>query len=370
MLRYVLIAGVGLSGCASEAPPPRAPAPKPVAPRAEVKKPSTEVSGWWETDTPCPEGARLKKDDRLVQCVKADGTAHGPMTALREDGARWIEGHYVDGKRDGSWKQWTADGRVSVEGTFRRGEHHGTWTWRWTAQESSATIPVECRHRYESGQVVARQVFKHGKEVRDKDSANALAASHAHAKHGRAFASLTGKPGFSKHRNAYGGLIGKGIGDMKGGWGYGLKGPGPGGGGSGTGWGTIGLGSSKGSGIGSGKGGMRGRKPTPLIRLGKATSTGGLDKNIIRRFVRRSFSHLRYCYERQLQAHPKLKGTVVVKFEIAPTGHTRAVKAEGIGDQKVEHCIERVIQRIQFPRPKGDRAVKVRYPFIFRSSGG
>ena len=74
---------------------------------------------------------------------------------------------------------------------------------------------------------------------------------------GGAFASLTGTADFSSgvdDRDVYGGLIGNEVGEMAGGWGYGLAGVGPGGGG--TGWGTIGTGRygliGHGSGTGSG----------------------------------------------------------------------------------------------------------------------
>ena len=116
---------------------------------------------------------------------------------------------------------------------------------------------------------------------------------------------------------------------MAGGWGYGVKGVGPGGGG--TGWGTIGTGryglighgsgTGSGYGSGSGRGGMRGRHASaPSIHIGNASATGDLDKNIIRRYIRRKLPQIRYCYEKQLLVKPNIQGTVVTQFQISPNG--------------------------------------------------
>ena len=199
---------------------------------------------------------------------------------------------------------------------------------------------------------------------------------------GGAFASLTGTADFSSgldDRDVYGGLIGNEVGEMAGGWGYGLSGVGPGGGG--TGWGTIGTGkyglighgsgTGSGYGSGSGRGGMRGRKASaPQIRIGNASATGDLDKNIIRRYIRRKLPRIRYCYEKELLVKPSLSGTVVTQFQISPQGVVQGATAGGMGDKGVEDCVADAIRSIQFPKPKGGGFVNVRYPFIFQPAGG
>jgi hypothetical protein len=198
---------------------------------------------------------------------------------------------------------------------------------------------------------------------------------------GGAFASLTGTADFSSgldDRNVYGGLLGNEVGEMAGGWGYGVAGVGPGGGG--TGWGTIGTGryglighgsgTGEGYGTGSGRGGMRGRKAmTPQVRIGNASATGDLDKNIIRRYIRRQIRRIQNCYERELLVKTSLAGTVVTQFQISPSGKVQGASAAGMGDKKVESCVAGVIRSIQFPKPKGGGYVNVRYPFIFRAAG-
>ncbi|HET6610807.1 MAG TPA: AgmX/PglI C-terminal domain-containing protein [Kofleriaceae bacterium] len=198
---------------------------------------------------------------------------------------------------------------------------------------------------------------------------------------GAAFASLTGTADFSSgfdDRDVYGGLVGNEVGEMYGGFGFGVSGVGPGGGG--TGWGTIGTGrygtighgsgTGSGYGTGSGRGGMRGRTArVPKVRIGVASTTGDLDKNIIRRYIRRKLPQITYCYEKQLVVKPGLHGTVVTQFQISPMGTVIQAAASGMGDSTVEKCVGNVIKSIKFPRPKGGGLVNVRYPFTFQAAG-
>ncbi len=150
---------------------------------------------------------------------------------------------------------------------------------------------------------------------------------------------------------------------MAGGWGYGVSGVGKGGGG-GAGWGTIGTGryGTIGHGMGSGR---RAPPSAPRVVFGKATIRGGLDLNIVRRYVRRKLARIRHCYEKELLVAPTLAGTVVVQFQISPQGSVQGTKASGMGNRKVEACVTAAIASIQFPKPKSAGFVIVRYPFTF-----
>jgi hypothetical protein len=197
---------------------------------------------------------------------------------------------------------------------------------------------------------------------------------------GGAFASLTGTGDFSSgldDANVFGGLLGDEVGEMQGGFGFGRSGFGPGGGG--TGWGTIGTGrygtighgsgTGSGYGVGAGRGGMRGRRAAaPEVRIGNATTTGDLDKNIIRRYIRRKLPQIKYCYEKQLLVKPGLAGTVNSAFQISPQGSVLNSSASGVSND-VSSCVADVIKTIQFPKPKGGGLVQVRYPFTFRATG-
>jgi pSer/pThr/pTyr-binding forkhead associated (FHA) protein len=197
---------------------------------------------------------------------------------------------------------------------------------------------------------------------------------------GGAFASLTGTGDLSSgfdDANIYGGLLGNEAGEMSGGFGYGRSGFGPGGGG--TGWGTIGTGrygtighgsgTGEGYGVGGGRGGMRGRTAAvPSVSIGQPSSSGDLDKAIIRRYIKRNLQKIQYCYEKQLLAKPTLSGTVSSQFFITPNGTVASSTASGV-DGEVSSCVADVIKSIEFPKPKGGGSVQVNYPFIFHQSG-
>jgi hypothetical protein len=175
---------------------------------------------------------------------------------------------------------------------------------------------------------------------------------------------------------AWGGLLGNEIGEMQGGFGYGRVGTGPGGG---TGIGTIGTGRSgtighgrgpgSGYGIGGGRRGMARRQDAvPQVLIGKAEAAGGLDKNIIRRYIRRRLPQIRYCYEKRLLVVKDLAGQVDIDFTIDAGGLVETSSGSGM-DPEVSSCVAGAIKSVQFPKPPGGGAVSVRYPFHFRPAG-
>jgi hypothetical protein len=193
---------------------------------------------------------------------------------------------------------------------------------------------------------------------------------------------LTGEPtvpGWSDGE-VFGGLLGNEVGEMNGGFGYGGGGFGPGGSGSigtiGTGrYGKIGhgTGTPNGYGVGAGPGGWRGRTaPVPTTSLGQpAATTSGLDKAIIRRYIKRNIEKLEYCYEKQLLAKPGIGGKLVLGFTI--DGNGRVVDASIPGDAfdpEVATCVVDVVKAIEFPKPHGGTTVVVTYPFTFKPADG
>jgi len=136
--------------------------------------------------------------------------------------------------------------------------------------------------------------------------------------------------------------------------------------GFGGGWGTIGTGQYGTIGHGSGNAyGVGSRPDGPRASIGQPTSVGDLDKAIIRRYIKRSIQKITYCYEKQLLADPKLEGTVTANFYIGPSGKVETSSAAGV-DPEVSACVARVIEAIEFPKPKGGGGVQVSYPLTFR----
>jgi pSer/pThr/pTyr-binding forkhead associated (FHA) protein len=178
-----------------------------------------------------------------------------------------------------------------------------------------------------------------------------------------------------------GGLIGNAIGEAYGVGGLGLVGTGSGGGG--TGEGTIGLGNlgtigkggggGNGSGYGRGAGGLGGRRAhAPDVIPGQANVRGSLDKEIIRRIIRRHINEVKYCYEQELTKKPDLGGRIMVQFTIAASGQVIAsvLQNSTMSNARVENCTVQAVRRWEFPKPLGGGIVIVSYPFVLTPAGG
>jgi predicted regulator of Ras-like GTPase activity (Roadblock/LC7/MglB family) len=197
---------------------------------------------------------------------------------------------------------------------------------------------------------------------------------------GGAFSSITATGDISSgfdDVNIYGGLLGTEAGEMAGGFGFGRTGVGPGGGG--TGWGTIGtgrygtIGHGNGTGTGYGIGGGRGSGTSrtaavPPVKVGEPTVGGDLDREIIKRYIKRNLSKISYCYEKELLSKPSLAGVVKTNFLIGASGTVQAANGSGV-DPSVASCVASVIKGIEFPKPNGGAGVQVNYPFTFRPTG-
>ncbi|MEM6293668.1 MAG: VIT domain-containing protein [Myxococcota bacterium] len=168
------------------------------------------------------------------------------------------------------------------------------------------------------------------------------------------------------------------VGESYGVGGLGLVGTGRGGGGTGS--GTIGLGNTgligKGGGGGTGSGygrgsgrGFGGRgKRVPRVRQAKATVTGSLDKDIIRRIVRAHINKYRACYETMLASDSKRSVRVVLTLLVAADGTvTASIEQEAPDDLEATFyaCVDQAADSMKFPKPPGGGTVKIRYPLVF-----
>ncbi|MDB4956136.1 MAG: domain containing protein [Myxococcales bacterium] len=118
-----------------------------------------------------------------------------------------------------------------------------------------------------------------------------------------------------------------------------------------------------------GGGGLRGQPigVPKVTSVGDVTVSAGLDKAIIRRYVRRNLNKIQYCYEKKLVRVAGLHGNVTVKFTIEKTGLVTNTKASGF-DIDVVDCLVETFNALEFPKPKDGATVKVSYPFTFSST--
>ena len=160
--------------------------------------------------------------------------------------------------------------------------------------------------------------------------------------------------------NVLGGLVGTQIGEAYGVGGLGLVGTGKGGGGG------------SGSGYGRGAGGLGGRRAhAPDVVPGTAQVRGSLDKEIIRRIIRRHLNEVKFCYEKELMKKTDLYGRIMIQFTISGTGQVVAsvVQNSTMNNPPVEQCIAGAVRRWEFPKPQGGGIVIVSYPFVLKAAG-
>jgi TonB family protein len=132
------------------------------------------------------------------------------------------------------------------------------------------------------------------------------------------------------------------------------------------GYGTKGKGSGQ---AGYGHVGMAGRSGGYYLPLSdEATVEGGLDPDQVQAVVERNQGQMIYCYEKAMQSQPNLKGRVAVKFIVSPSGNVSVanIAQSSVNSSKIESCILSKLKAWKFPRPKGNVAVNVVYPFAFR----
>ena len=183
--------------------------------------------------------------------------------------------------------------------------------------------------------------------------------------------------------NALGNLQATLIGNAYGAGGLDLVGTGSGGGGTGEHTlggngglrtlGAFGNGDGNGAGYDHGVGGLHGRRASrvPDVIPSIANVRGALDKDIIRRIVRRHLNEVRYCYEQELVKRPALAGRLSVGFTIAGSGQviSSVVQSSTLGAVGAESCIVNAVRRWEFPRPEGGGIVIVSYPFQLTPAG-
>jgi TonB family protein len=99
------------------------------------------------------------------------------------------------------------------------------------------------------------------------------------------------------------------------------------------------------------------------------THIEGISRAEVSRVILRNLPRFKYCYERELNAHPNLSGKVTVRFTIAPTGQ---VAEAGIGEssldnEAVQQCVVKTMASLVFPAPRGGGIAVVSYPFVFNT---
>jgi Ca-activated chloride channel family protein len=102
------------------------------------------------------------------------------------------------------------------------------------------------------------------------------------------------------------------------------------------------------------------RAQVPDVHVGSVQVRGSLDKEVIRRVLRRHLNELRFCYEKELLNLAALAaGRLVLHFTINGAGAVVA-SSSTFGNAAVEQCAAAAVRRWSFPA--GNGPVMVTYP--------
>ena len=95
-----------------------------------------------------------------------------------------------------------------------------------------------------------------------------------------------------------------------------------------------------------------------------------VDREAVARYVKARLKAIQDCYEKELKRNPSLRGKVIVRFNILPSGRTGDIDIEEntLGNDAVASCIRTKIRGWTFPF-KPDEEVPVAYPFVFSPAG-
>jgi hypothetical protein len=273
----------------------------------------------------------------------------------------------------------------------------------WLTQQPKSEMPKQDRGKAAKGESgksgrpdapkVASKVMVQGpKDTLDKKIAAGVAAQVAKdhgvlgmlTQHRGLMSSILSKDSAlgSDAKDALGNLMGVAEADGYGNNGLGFVGVRNGGGG--TGEGTIGIGplgriggpGGNGSCVGAlcrpGGPALRQHRTTgPEVTISPAEVKGSLDKELIRRVIRRHLPEVKFCYERELTRNNTLEGRVQIHFIIGTTGAVTAsmVQSSTLQNSTAEQCIAGAVRRWEFPKPQFG-IVDVSYPFVLKAAAG
>ena len=109
-------------------------------------------------------------------------------------------------------------------------------------------------------------------------------------------------------------------------------------------------------------------KIEPKVTGGRAQVSGKLDRETVRKVIRRNLSGIRQCYQTSLQRDKGLKGRLNLAFEITPNGTVTGITMTGMeGDVALTACVKRRMAIWRFPAPKSSGVIKVKYPVFLKT---
>jgi outer membrane biosynthesis protein TonB len=110
-------------------------------------------------------------------------------------------------------------------------------------------------------------------------------------------------------------------------------------------------------------------KVTAQPRLSQIKGTGELSKDEIQRVINSHVGEIQYCYEKQLRTNSGLAGRVVLEWSVSSSGSVSVVKVatSSLSSNDATKCMMDKVKNWKFPKPRGNGAVTIVYPFVFNT---
>jgi len=102
----------------------------------------------------------------------------------------------------------------------------------------------------------------------------------------------------------------------------------------------------------------------------KTVVLGSMDPELLRKILREYLPQFRHCYQQELDKNEELKGILDLNFRIEANGKVSKINIkskDAMFSSAGVNCMGKVLQLIDFPKPKGGGVVDVRQPLNFFS---
>ena len=107
----------------------------------------------------------------------------------------------------------------------------------------------------------------------------------------------------------------------------------------------------------------------PKVVGGVAQVSGRLDRETVKKYIRRKLGGIKRCYQDSLQRDSKSKGRLNLGFSIRPNGTITGIQVTGMErDVVLTACVKNRMKIWKFPNPKSGGLIKVKYPVVLKAA--
>ena len=92
----------------------------------------------------------------------------------------------------------------------------------------------------------------------------------------------------------------------------------------------------------------------------------GDERRAIGEYVRSQLSDIQSCYEQRLKERDTLRGKLIARFDIGPSGKVIGASADGVGDRELIACVVGVVRKWEFEKPQSGGKLRIAYPFLLQ----